>query len=92
MVKTKWLSKEESIMEYQLLESNRRCQAPIINLSVEDCKRGNLQRVMFENADTIKEFPLTVFRISDVSSQLLQNQMETLRTRSDVKVRVGKRF
>ena len=47
--------------------------------------------MMFENADTIKEFPLTVFRISDVSSQLLQNQMETLRTRSDVKVRVGKR-
>ena len=91
MVKTKWLSKEESVMEYKLLESSPESQAPVINLSVEDCKRGNLQKVMFENADTIKEFPLTVFRMSDVNSQLLQNQIETLKTRSDVKVRVGKR-
>ena len=89
MVKRKWLSKEESIMEYQLLEASEACQAPIIHLSNEDCKRGNLQKVMFQNADTIKDYPLTVFRIIDAKSPEIQKQVEILKNRSDVKVKIG---
>ena len=91
MVKKKWLSKEESIMEYKLLEASEDCQPPIIHLSKEDCQRGHFQRVMFEHADTIKKYPLTVFRISDGKSQEIQKQIEALKKRSDVTVRLVKK-